>query len=89
MANGKIYSKYGLTAACNLLPLNKWIRVTNLINKKSVIVKITDRLHHKNKRLVDLSLAAAKQIKMTGHGLVKVKVEVLDNYHPPKPKKIN
>lgn len=86
MANGRKFSQQKLTAACNVLPLNKWVRVTSLTNNQSVIVKITDRMHPKNKRLIDLSLIAAKRIKMVGHGLMKVKVEVLKNYNPQKTK---
>lgn len=78
MANGSFYRKDFFTAACNVLPLNKWIRVTNLVNNRQVVVKITDRMHPKNKRLVDLSYAAAKQLKMLAHGLIKVKIEVLE-----------
>lgn len=84
MANGHNFSQKNLTAACNVLPMNKWVKVTSLANNRSVIVKITDRMHPKNKRLIDLSLIAAKKIKMVGHGLMKVKVEVLKNYKPPK-----
>lgn len=79
-ANGSIYDKTKLTAACNQLPLNTWIKVTRLKNHKSVIVKITDRMHPKNKRLVDLSRAAAKKLGFIKAGLTKVKVEVLENY---------
>ncbi len=84
MANGRVFSQKKPTAACNILPLNKWVKVTCVRNNRSVIVKITDRMHPKNKRLIDLSLFAAKELKMVGHGLVKVKVEVLKNYIPPK-----
>jgi rare lipoprotein A len=48
-----------MTAACNMLPLGAWIRVTNLRNKKSVIVKINGRLHTKMKRIINLSRVAA------------------------------
>jgi rare lipoprotein A len=51
--------------------------VTNLKNRKTVVVRVTDRLHHKNPRLVDLSKSAAKKLGYTGEGLTKVKVEVL------------
>lgn len=81
-ANGEIFSSSKYTAACNRLPLNTWIKVTNLRNDKSVIVKVNDRLHPKNKRLVDLSRVAAKELGFTGRGLTRVKVEVLKNYHP-------
>ena len=77
-----IYHAALLTAACNTLPLNTWVRVTNLKNMHTVIVKINDRMNHLNKRLIDLSPAAAKQLGYLGAGLTKVKVEVI-----PKPKK--
>src|SRR4029079_18409873 len=54
-ANGEVFSQQKMTAACNVLPLGIWIRVTNLHNGQSVVVKVNDRLHYKNKRLVDLS----------------------------------
>jgi rare lipoprotein A len=76
-ANGEIFSQQKMTAACNVLPLGIWIKVTNLHNGQSVVVKINDRLHYKNKRLVDLSKIAAKKIGYTGRGLTKVKVEPL------------
>jgi rare lipoprotein A len=76
-ANGDIFTQKGMTAAHNSLPLGTWIRVTNLSNKKSVVVKVNDRLHHKNTRLVDLSKAAAKKLGYTGKGLSKVRVDVL------------
>jgi rare lipoprotein A len=76
-ANGEIFSQKKLTAACNVLPLGTWIRVTNLYNGRSVIVKVNDRLHYRMKRVVDLSKAAAKKIGSTGLGLTKVKVEPL------------
>src|SRR4029450_13485037 len=61
-ANGHIFSQQKMTAACNVLPLGTWIRVTNLYNGRSVVVKVNDRLHYKNKRLVDLSKTAAKKM---------------------------
>ena len=76
-ANGEVFSQQKMTAACNVLPLGIWIKVTNLYNGRSVIVKVNDRLHYKNKRLVDLSKIAAKKIGYTGGGLTKVKVEPL------------
>ena len=76
-ANGETFSQKKLTAACNVLPLGTWIKVTNLRNGRSVVVKVNDRLHYRMKRVVDLSAVAAKQI---GHrdGLTRVKVEVLE-----------
>ncbi len=76
-ANGSIYSHNKLTAACNVLPLNTWIRVTNLRNNRAVVVQVNDRLHPKNKRIVDLSRMAATELGYIGRGLTQVKVEVL------------
>jgi rare lipoprotein A len=76
-ANGDIFSQKKFTAAHNTLPLGTWIKVTNLRNRKTVIVKITDRLHHRNKRLLDLSTAAANKISFTKAGLLPIKVEIL------------
>ena len=77
-ANGEIFSHAKLTAACNVLPLGTWIRVTNLKNGKVVIVKTNDRLHPNTRRLVDLTKTAAKQLGFISRGLTRVKVEVLD-----------
>jgi peptidoglycan lytic transglycosylase len=76
-ANGEIFSQQKMTAACNVLPFGTWVKVTNLKNGRSVVVKINDRLHYKMKRVVDLSKVAARQI---GHrdGLTRVKVEVVE-----------
>ena len=83
-ANGNTYRHQDYTAASNSFPLNTWIRVTNLGNHKTVIVKINDRLHKKNKRLVDLSKQAAEKLDFISRGIVRVKVEVLRNFKPPK-----
>lgn len=81
-ATGHIYSHDKLTAACNVLPLGTWIRVTNLRNNYAVIVQINDRLHPKNKRIVDLSKMAASKLGYIKRGLTQVKVEVLGKAKP-------
>ncbi|MBX3257552.1 MAG: septal ring lytic transglycosylase RlpA family protein [Chitinophagaceae bacterium] len=78
MANGERFDERKLTAAHNKLPLGTWVRVRNLHNKKSVIVQITDRMHPKNKRLIDLSKEAARQLGFLKKGLTKVSVEVVE-----------
>src|SRR4026208_2152784 len=83
-ANGEIYSHKKMTAACNVLPLGTWIRVTNLRNGKSVVVKINDRLHSRMKRIVDLSKEAADKLKYIKSGLTRVRVEVLGKKKPEK-----
>lgn len=81
-ANGEIYSQKKMTAACNVLPLGTWIRVTNLRNGRSVIVKTNDRLHARMKRVVDLSRTAAEKLNYVRSGLTRVKVEVLGKKKP-------
>ena len=76
-ANGEIFSQQKLTAAHNTLPLGTYVIVTNLSNGKAVEVKINDRLHHRNKRIIDLSRAAAARLGFVNSGLTRVKVEVL------------
>jgi rare lipoprotein A len=81
-ANGEIFNQYKLTAACNVLPLNTWLKVTNLVNGRSVFVKVTDRLHPRMKRVVDLSKSAAQQLGYISAGLTQVKVEPLGKTRP-------
>jgi rare lipoprotein A len=76
-ASGELYDQNKMTAAHNRLPLGTMIKVTNLRNKRSVVVKVNDRLHHRNKRLVDLSKAAATKLGYVGRGITRVRVEVL------------
>ncbi|MEO6488571.1 MAG: septal ring lytic transglycosylase RlpA family protein [Ferruginibacter sp.] len=77
-ANGETFSQDKLTAACNVLPLGTWVKVTNLKNGLSVIVKTNDRLHKKTSRLLDLTRSAAKQLGYIKRGLTRVKIELLD-----------
>ena len=77
-ANGEIYDMYKMTAAHRSLPFNTKVRVTNLGNKRSIVVRINDRGPFKLERLIDLSLAAATQLGMKGTGTARVKLEVLE-----------
>lgn len=77
-ANGEIFDQKKLTCACNVLPLGTWVKVTNLRNRRTVVVKINDRIHPKMKRVVDLSRAAAQKLGFISSGLTRVKVEPLD-----------
>lgn len=76
-ANGEVFSQNKLTCAHNSLPMGTILKVTNLSNDKSVVVRVNDRLHYRNSRLVDLSRAAAKTLDFKGGGVIKVRVEVL------------
>lgn len=80
-ANGEIFRNSKMTAASNDFDLNTWVRVTNLVNQRSVIVWINDRMHRKMQqkgRVVDLSRAAARELGFIKAGLVKVTVEVVE-----------
>lgn len=82
-ATGEIYEHKKLTAASNNFKLNTWVKVTNLRNQKSVIVRINDRMNKrmsKKGRVIDLSRIAAKKLQFMKMGLVKVRVEELPNY---------
>ena len=76
-SNGEIYDMNKLTAAHRTLPFDTLVRVTNLNNGKSTTVRITDRGPFVENRIIDLSLAAAKQIESVGPGVVPVRLEVL------------
>jgi rare lipoprotein A len=76
-ANGEIYDMEKLTAAHRTLPFDTWVEVTNLVNKKHVDVRITDRGPFVNGRIIDLSLAAAREIDMVGSGIVRVRIKVI------------
>jgi rare lipoprotein A len=81
-ANGEIYSQNKFTCACNVLPLGTWVKVTNLRNGRTVVVKTNDRLHPRMKRIVDLTKAAAIKLNFVSSGLTRVKVEVLGKKQP-------
>jgi len=68
-----------LTAAHRTLPFETMVRVTNLNNGKSTTVRITDRGPFVENRIIDLSLAAAREIESVGPGVVPVHLEVLGN----------
>jgi rare lipoprotein A len=77
-ASGERYNMNDLTAAHRTLPFNTRVRVTNLSNDKSVIVRINDRGPFKKRRIIDLSLAAAKKIDLIGPGSAKVRIEIIE-----------
>jgi len=78
-ANGEIYDMEKLTAAHRTLPFDTWVEVTNLSNNKRVDVRITDRGPFVNGRIIDLSLAAAREIDMVAAGIVRVRIKVIKN----------
>jgi rare lipoprotein A len=76
-SNGEIYDMNKLTAAHRTLPFDTVVRVTNLSNGKSTTVRITDRGPFVEGRIIDLSLAAAREIESVGPGVVPVRLEVI------------
>ena len=83
-ASGEIFDQKKLTCACNVLPLGTWIKVINLRNGQSAVVKVNDRIHPKMKRIVDLSKSAAQKLGYVSKGLTRVKVELIDKKQVPK-----
>ncbi len=76
-ANGEIFNMYALTAAHETYPFNTIVRVTNLSNGKSAIIRINDRKPEFKNRIIDLSYKAAEELGMLKSGITKVKLEVL------------
>ena len=76
-ASGEPYQKNANTAAHMTLPFGAMVRVTNIANGKSVVVRVNDRGNFPRGRVIDLSRAAFSTIGNTRSGLLKVKVEVL------------
>ncbi|CAG9931572.1 septal ring lytic transglycosylase RlpA family protein [Candidatus Nitrotoga arctica] len=75
-ASGEIYDMYGMTAAHPTLPVPSYARVTNLSNKKSVVVRINDRGPFLRERIIDLSYVAAYKLGIVDNGSAEVVVEV-------------
>ena len=75
VANGEIYSHDALTAAHNGYPFGTEVRVTNLSNDQSVVVKINDRMRKNSKLLIDLSRSAAQELGFVKEGKTRVTVE--------------
>jgi rare lipoprotein A len=77
-SNGEVFDMNDLTAAHRTFPFGTKVRVTNLENKKSVVVRVNDRGPFKEGRIIDVSLAAAKELDLIKIGTAKVKLEVLE-----------
>ena len=81
-SNGEIYDMNRMTAAHRTLPFDTMLRVTNLSNGRSATVRVTDRGPFVENRIIDLSLAAARELDMVGAGVVPVRLEVLSGPDP-------
>lgn len=74
-ANGEIYNMHSLTAAHPTLPLSSRVRVTNLANHRSLVVRVNDRGPYVGRRVIDVSAKAAQLLGFYENGLAKVKVD--------------
>ncbi|AVE07165.1 septal ring lytic transglycosylase RlpA family protein [Pseudomonas sp. R11F] len=78
-ASGEPFNQNALTAAHRRLPFGTRVRVTNLANNRSVVVRVNDRGPHTRGRLIDLSRKAAEQLGMLGSGTARVRVQAMSN----------
>ena len=81
-SSGERYDMYAMTAAHTILPIPSYVRVTNLSNGRSVIVRVNDRGPFSRDRIIDLSYAAAHKLDFVNAGSVRVEVEAI---LPPSP----
>jgi rare lipoprotein A len=76
-SNGERYDPNAMTAAHRRLKLGTYVRVTHLRNKRSVIVRVNDRLPPRGRAIIDLSSMAARKLGMIRTGIAKVRIEAL------------
>jgi len=76
-ANGETYDLNGLTAAHPTLPFGTKVKVTNLDNRKNILLRINDRGPYFGQRLIDVSWAAAKRLGFAESGTTRVRVEIV------------
>ncbi|WP_330925889.1 septal ring lytic transglycosylase RlpA family protein [Candidatus Sororendozoicomonas aggregata] len=77
-ANGEVYDMYKMTAAHKTLPLPSYVKVTNLENGRSVVLRVNDRGPFYDDRLIDVSYVAAKKLGFANDGTADVKIEGID-----------
>jgi len=77
-ANGEVFDMNEISAAHKTLPFNTKLKVTNLENNRSVIVRVNDRGPYKKGRILDLSYRAAQEIGMLDTGVANVKITILE-----------
>lgn len=76
-ASGEVYNMYGISAAHPEFPFGTIVRVTNLKNNRSVILRINDRMPDFKGRILDLSLGAARELDSVKDGIINIRIEVL------------
>jgi rare lipoprotein A len=77
-ASGERFNMRELTAAHRTLPFGTNVKVTNLANDRSVVVRVNDRGPFKRDRILDVSLEAARRLQMVGAGIARVRIEPLN-----------
>jgi rare lipoprotein A len=82
-STGELYDMYGMTAAHKTLPLPAYVRVTNLQNGRSIVVRVNDRGPFVGNRIIDLSYTAAAKLDMLRNGTAMVDVRTIDASVPP------
>jgi len=78
-SSGEIFKQELMTCAHKSLPFGTMLKVTNLSNDSTVVVKVNDRLPKQSKRTIDLTTAAAKQLNFIKKGLTKVRIEMIQD----------
>jgi rare lipoprotein A len=81
-ASGETFDMYAMTACHPTLPFGSLVKVVNLKNKRSVVVRITDRGDLAEGRIIDLSFGAAQQLAMTEAGMAPVVLQVISRGRP-------
>ena len=76
-ANGEIYNMHALTAAHPTLPMPSYVRVTNQLNQRSIVVRVNDRGPFRGGRVIDVSVKAAQLLGFHSSGLAPVRVEYI------------
>lgn len=77
-ASGEAYDMYRMTCAHRSLPLGALVRVTNMLNHRSVVVRVNDRGPMLPNRIIDLSYAAARDLGFRRHGTSRVRLDLID-----------
>jgi len=77
-ASGEPFNMFNLTAAHRQLPLGTWVRVTNLRNGASLVVRVNDRGPAPRSRIIDLSYEAATLLDLRAYGIQKVRLDLVD-----------
>ena len=81
-ASGEPYNMYDLTAAHPTLPLGTYVKVTNLKNRRAVVVRINDRGPYVDGRIIDVSYSAATVLKFQTQGIQHVRLDVVQHKKP-------